>query len=380
MLSVPGVGEAPGARGTLPVRRGVGGSRFPEDAPGVGAAAGAQGTGMLRVPEPVQSPARRRSGAGRAGAQPGRAGAAPGAAPRRRQSGSGIAAPVGPARTQRAAAGAAGCGPLFPALPALPSISRAPFPKRPREAKESLCPPPGRPPPIVAPDSCPAFQLFVIPASLLCAASSAPRGLGAGAGAVFGGQQELTRSGEFAGGIPGLLWEVPAPSVLWLCARTRGRAGDTGLWWERSQSRSLDVCLDVDLGRKAGSGVSSAAIHHRRLSLSLWNSAGLGSPAVPRECCRRSDGARLAPRSSVAPPRHRSTTSSSRHSPAAGWCLRIPQSVSLAKHTFSWNSFFFFFFFPISQEKLCNFPSLSERSHCRCCVSFCFFNSRSRVR
>lgn len=57
-----------------------------------------------------------------------------------------------------------------------------------------------------------------------------------GAGAAFGGEEELTHLGEFAGGIPGLPWEVPAAFVLCLCARTRVRGGDTGLWWEHSQS------------------------------------------------------------------------------------------------------------------------------------------------
>lgn len=81
--------------------------------------------------------------------------------------------------------------------------------------------------------------------------------------------------------------------------------------------------LDADLGRKAGSGSlqlsasalpcfsSSQPLIGVRLLLSLQNCikrcllarpAARSGLALLRGCCRRSDGARLAPRSSVAPP------------------------------------------------------------------------------
>lgn len=297
-------GEAPGARGTLPVRRAVGASRCPGDARGVGAAAGAQGTVMLRVPEPARSPPRRRSGAGRAGAQPGaRSGSAAEAAPERDRRARG---PRSHAPRCRGGGGAQTPLPCATkAIPALPvAASRAPgrrgAARRPREPTRACAHPPADPP---------RFGSRPVPGSpALCHRCAAPprRQLriplcGLAAGAVPGGQEGLTRSEELAGGIPGLLRDVPAPGSVFLCEDTRPCRGRGAVPGSLAGSRRApgDVCRDADLGRKAGSGASSAAVHHRLLSPSLWNCAGPGSPALPRERCRRGDGAgppRAAPR------------------------------------------------------------------------------------
>lgn len=302
-----GVRDALGTRarlpvsGKLPVRRAVRGSWCPGNAPGV--------RGML--PVSGQLPVRRARGCSVPPSQRGARGAGQ-RGHSRGSPGAGSPCPRAPLPRSALPRGRRGADPsscAAGAIPALPSVfPRAPgrrgAAQRPREPTR-VCAHPQQTPPGCGSPFVPCNPTLCHPRIPPLCPHPSPAAVG-GEPEPCWGRGGAAPLGRVCGRNPGAAAGSSSPSVVCFAARTRLRAGDTGLCWERSQTpgvcQGMFVCLDADLGRKAGSGVSSAAIHHRPLSFPF----GIALSWAARLCQGNAAGGameRAWPRAS--PPRHR---------------------------------------------------------------------------